>query len=144
MIVARTDARQSLGFEEAADRLADAVVCGADAVFLEGLASVEEAREICEKMGTVPVLLNTVPGGVTPRLSVKEAKELGFRIMIFPAIALTTVLTSVKEKLLTLQIDGTDYTGKDEMGIKEAFMMCGLNECLQIDKDAGGFALSGI
>lgn len=144
VIIARTDARQSLGFDEAAGRLADAVACGADAVFLEGLASVEEAREICGKMGTVPVLLNTVPGGATPRLSVREAKELGFRVMIFPAIALTTVLTTVKEKLLTLQTDGTDYTGKDDMGIKEAFMMCGLNECLQIDKDAGGFAPSGI
>ncbi len=146
VIIMRTDARQSLGFDKAADRFTDAVGCGADAVFLEGLASVEEAREICEKMqaSRVPLLLNTVPGGVTPRLSVKEAKELGFRIMIFPAIALTTVLISVKEKLLTLQNGGTDYTGKDEMGIKEAFMMCGLNECLQIDKDAGGMALSGI
>ena len=143
VIIARTDARQSLGFDEAAERLANAVTCGADAVFLEGLASVEEAREICGKM-SVPVLLNTVPGGVTPRLSVEEAKELGFRIMIFPAIALTTVLTSVKEKLLALQSQGTDYAGKDEMGIREAFTMCGLNESLQIDQDAGGASLSGI
>lgn len=143
VIIARTDARQSLGFDEAAERLADAVTCGADAVFLEGLASVEEAREICGKM-SVPVLLNTVPGGVTPRLSVKEAKELGFRIMIFPAIALTTVLTSVKEKLLALHSQGTDYAGKDEMSIREAFMTCGLNESLQIDKDAGGATLSDI
>lgn len=90
------------------------------------------------------MLLNTVPGGVTPRLSVKEAQELGFRVMIFPAIALTTVLTRVKEKLLALQTEGTDYTGKDEMGVKEAFVMCGLKERLKIDKDTGGFALSGI
>ena len=144
VIIARTDARQSLGFEEATERLADAVTCGADAIFLEGLVSVEEAREVCRIMSHVPVLLNTVPGGVTPRLNVKEAKELGFRIMIFPAIALTTVITSVKEKLKNLQNEGTDYTEKDEMGIKEAFMMCGLNESLQIDKDAGGVALSGI
>ena len=144
VIIARTDARQSLGFDEAASRLADAVACGADVAFLEGLASVAEAKKICEQMGKAPVLLNTVPGGVTPRLSMKEAKELGFRIMIFPAIALTTVLTSVKEKLLSLQSQGTDYTGEDEMGMREAFMVCGLNECLEVDKDAGGMALSGI
>ena len=144
VVIARTDARQSLGFVEAAERLADAVNCGADVVFLEGLASVEEAREICKMMSNVPVLLNTVPGGVTPRLGVKEAKELGFRMIIFPAIALTTVIASVKEKLMILQNEGTDFTGKNEMGIKEAFMVCGLNESLQIDKDAGGVALSGI
>ena len=125
MIIARTDARHSLCFGKAAYRSADVVACGAYAVFLEGLTSVEEARKIRAKMNRVPVLLNTVPGGIIPGPSVRETKELGFRIMTSPAIALTTVLTIVKEKLLAPQFEGTDYTGKDVMDIKEAFIMCG-------------------
>jgi len=65
LIIARTDAKQTYGFDEAIERLSKAVEIGVDIVFLEALESAEEARKVCEvmKRSGTPVLLNMVPGG---------------------------------------------------------------------------------
>src|SRR4051812_31919314 len=94
MIIARTDASQKCGFDEAIERLKEAVKIGVDIVFFEALKSREEAKKVCQIMGNVPVLLNMVPGGTTPDMTVEEARELGFQIMIFPVICLSVVATS--------------------------------------------------
>ena len=71
MIIARTDAKQTYGFDEALERLQEAVKIGVDIVFFEALSSKEEARKVCDifKKTNTPVLLNMVPGGVTPNMS---------------------------------------------------------------------------
>lgn len=76
LIIARTDAKQTYGFEEAMERLSKAVEIGVDIVFLEALESEDEARKVCEvmKRSGTPVLLNMVPGGTlwsTSRISNK-------------------------------------------------------------------------
>ena len=144
LIIARTDARQTYGFDEAHQRLKDAADIGVDIVFFEALQSREECRLICELMGHVPVLLNSVPGGVTPDLNVEEAKTLGFRIVIFPALCIGPVVNSIKTELLHLKAYGTaSYAGK-AVHIKEAFDLCGLQECIDVDKKAGGKAYSSM
>jgi 2-methylisocitrate lyase-like PEP mutase family enzyme len=142
LIIARTDALQGLGFGEAADRLIAAVEHGADIVFLEGFQTIEEGRKIVEIMGKTPVLVNIVPGGATPDISVEQAKEIGFRIMIHPALLFGTVLRSCTDAL-----EGLKKTGKQPeglMGVREVFERCGLNECLELDQQAGGTAYSSV
>ncbi|KAJ7590616.1 Phosphoenolpyruvate/pyruvate domain-containing protein [Mycena floridula] len=136
LIIARTDARQGLGFDEAVDRLKAAVEAGADVAFLEGFQSVEEGKKIVEIMGTVPVLVNIVPGGASPQLSVEEAKEIGFRIMILPAILVGPVLQTCTDALKELKKTGKQPEGL--MGVREFFERTGLEECLAIDRAAGG------
>lgn len=58
LLIARTDALQSLGYDEAVRRLKGAVELGADAAFLEGITSVEMARQIVLDMKPTPCLLN--------------------------------------------------------------------------------------
>jgi 2-methylisocitrate lyase-like PEP mutase family enzyme len=144
LIIARSDARQSAGFDETYERLRMAAELGADMVFFEALQSADEARRICELMGDVPVLLNMVPGGTTPSFSVEEAKDLGFRMIIFPGACLAPIVNSVQKELQHLAEKGTVSDANPADGVKKLFMLCGLQECMDIDKAALGKAYSSI
>lgn len=53
VIIARTDALQSLGFDAAIDRLKKAVSAGADMCFLEGMNTKEEMAESVRQLVSV-------------------------------------------------------------------------------------------
>ncbi|KAF2120215.1 Pyruvate/Phosphoenolpyruvate kinase-like domain-containing protein [Lophiotrema nucula] len=106
VIIARTDALQTSGFDEAVKRLKAAVNCGADVAFLEGLTSKEEGRKICEVMAHTPVLLNMVEHGATPSLTPQEAQALGFRIIIFPFTTIAPAYYAIRKTLEGLQETG--------------------------------------
>ena len=144
MIIARTDAGQKYGFEEAIERLKEAVKIGVDIVFFEALKSKEEAKKVCQIMGDVPVLLNMVPGGTTPDMTVEEAKEIGFRIMIFPGICLTAVAASVGAALDELQGERGVLQSNGHTGVKNLFNLCGLQDCIELDQRAGGKAYADV
>ena len=142
MIIARTDAKQTYGFDEAIERLNKAVEIGVDIVFFEALASEEEARKVCEimKKTNTPVLLNMVPGGVTPNITAQQAKDIGFRFMIVPGVCMGPVIQSVNTELEHLKKHGTVSQQNDREGVVRAFNLCGLQECVEIDQKAGGKA----
>ena len=144
MIIARTDARQTYGFDEAIERLKEAVKLGVDIVFFEALQSHEEAKKVCQIMGDVPVLLNMVPGGTTPNMTVEEAKEIGFRIMIFPGICLAAVATSVAIALGELHGEHEAPQTHGNGGVKSLFNICGLQDCIDLDIRAGGKAYTDV
>ncbi|TVY27123.1 Carboxyvinyl-carboxyphosphonate phosphorylmutase [Lachnellula hyalina] len=139
VIIARTDALQSLGYEAAVSRLKKAIAIGADVAFLEGFTSVEEGRRVCAELAPTPVLLNMVAGGVTPNFTVAEAKEAGFRIIIYAAFALGPVFGAVsaaaKELKETGDLKAADLDGKRP---RDIFTVCGLNEAIAFDVAAGG------
>ena len=144
LIIARTDARQTHGFDEAITRLQEAVKIGVDAVFFEAIESKEEARKVCQMMGDTPVLLNSVPGGATPDMTVAEATEIGFRIMIFPGLCIGPVMKSVAAELQHLKANGEASSNYLSEGPKVAFNLCGLQECIELDQAAGGKAYEGV
>jgi 2-methylisocitrate lyase-like PEP mutase family enzyme len=144
LIIARTDARQTYGFDEAVERLQEAVKIGVDVAFLEALQSKEEMEKVCKIMGDTPVLLNVVPGGVTPEYTIEEASKMGFRIIIYPGLCIGPVLDSVSKGLRELQTTRKSSSVVTAGGIKEAFNLCGLQECIDIDKEAGGEAYATV
>lgn len=141
LIIARTDALQSLGFEAALDRLKKAVAIGADVAFLEGIASEEEAKSVCQELSPTPVLLNNVAGGLTPKWSVQDAKEFGFKIVIYPGFALGPVYQAVAAAAKELKETG-DLQVPAGANPKEIFEVCGLKEAVQFDIAAGGILYS--
>lgn len=86
VIVARTDARAVMGLDEALRRGEAALYAGADVLFIEAPQTMEELSQIAEAFRGVPLLINQVIGGKTPRLTAKEAEALGYKIIIFPDI----------------------------------------------------------
>lgn len=140
VIIARTDALQSLGYDAAISRLKSAIAVGADVAFLEGFTTKEEGRRVCKELAPTPVLLNMVPGGVTPNITVAEAQEMGFRLVIYPGFALGPVHEAVSAAAKQLKETGSVQSANATTteGPKKLFMICGLNEAIKFDIDAGG------
>jgi 2-methylisocitrate lyase-like PEP mutase family enzyme len=86
LIIARTDARTTLGLDEALRRAEMYARAGADLLFVESPESVQEMQTICRHFD-VPLVANMVEGGRTPVLSQTELQQLGYGLVIFPATA---------------------------------------------------------
>lgn len=137
VIIARTDALQKYGYEESIKRLRAASEAGADVGFLEGITSKEQARQAVKDLQPFPLLLNMVEHGATPTVSVDEAREMGFRIMIVPFAALAPAYTAIKTAFERLKKTGLTGTGK-ELTPRKLFQVCGLEDSMRIDAAAGG------
>jgi 2-methylisocitrate lyase-like PEP mutase family enzyme len=141
VLIARTDSLQSLGFDEAVRRLKAAVEAGADAVFLEGFATKEQGKEICRIMAPTPCLINVVERGLTPTISAEEAKQLGFKIQIWPIVALTAVYNSTKEAMEELKQMGIKKPVPGGAGgIRDIFGVCGIDDFTRFDIEVGNTA----
>jgi len=86
VIVARTDARAVYDLDEALRRADMYLNAGADVLFVEAPQSLEEIRKITETFRGVPLITNQVIGGKTPRLTAKEAEDIGYKIIIYPDV----------------------------------------------------------
>ena len=84
-IIARTDARTTLGLDEALRRAEAYIEAGADILFIESPESVEEMTRIGRTFD-VPLIANMVEGGRTPILDAAALQSIGYRIAIFPAL----------------------------------------------------------
>ncbi|CAJ1434577.1 unnamed protein product [Effrenium voratum] len=107
-IMARTDARATLGLEEALERCRAFQELGADITFLEAPRSEEEMARYCRE---VPghKMVNMLPSGKTPMLSHERLEELGFAIAAYP---LTLLSAGIKAQQAALQ--GLKRTGSAE------------------------------
>lgn len=90
LIVARTDARTTLGLDEALRRAEAYAKAGADVLFVESPESEAEMEKICRSFDQ-PLLANIVEGGRTPVLSAARLQELGYALAIFPAAGFLAV-----------------------------------------------------
>jgi len=87
-IIARTDARTTLGLDEALRRGEAYAQAGADILFIESPETQEEMRRIGMTFPDHPLIANMVEKGRTPVLSKMELEQLGYKIAIFPVTAL--------------------------------------------------------
>ena len=113
-VVARTDARQPLGVEEAIDRCLAYKEAGADALFVEAPQSVDELARVAEAL-PAPLVANMVERGVTPHLSRSELRELGFALIVCPLAALYAATRAVTDVLTELRDEETTSGAYDRM-----------------------------
>lgn len=137
VVIARTDALQKHGYEDSLNRLRAAREAGADVGFLEGITSREMAKQVVKDLEGWPLLLNMVEHGATPSISAQEARELGFKIIVYPFASLGPALTAIRSGLENLKRDGLPGLS-EEMTPQALFRVCGLDESIKLDADAGG------
>lgn len=90
LIIARTDARTSLGLDEALRRGERFLEAGADVLFIEAPESAAELERIGRTFSGAWLLANMVEGGSTPILDAGALAALGFHIAIHPLIGLSS------------------------------------------------------
>lgn len=109
LIIARTDARQTDGFEGAMKRGLAYGEAGADIVFLEALESEEEMREACSRISK-PMMANMADGGRTPIRSKAELQAMGYAMAIFPAATGLAAAAAAESVLNLLKTEGTSLS----------------------------------
>jgi 2-methylisocitrate lyase-like PEP mutase family enzyme len=120
VIIARTDARAPLGVHEAIRRGRAYAEAGADVIFIEAPESVEEVEQIAREIDAA-LLLNVVPGGRTPEISPARLSELGFRIAIYPGVALAAVAQAAVGALSELAHTNAIEMSADPAGFFDLF-----------------------
>ena len=106
LIIARTDARQSEGFDGALRRAEAYADAGADIVFVEALTSEDEMRRACAAIGR-PMMANMADGGKTPIRSAAELESLGYACAIYPAMTALAAAAAVRHALTRMKATGT-------------------------------------
>ncbi|KAF7327824.1 RING-type domain-containing protein [Mycena kentingensis (nom. inval.)] len=138
VIIARSDALTPVSLDEAINRCKAAVKAGADVAFVEGLRTREEAEAVVKAFAPTPVLLNLATNGNTPNWTVQQAKEMGFRLCIFPCAAIIPAALAIRAAFREIKATGTDVQGCAGVGPKGFFEWVGLKEVMDIDAAAGG------
>jgi 2,3-dimethylmalate lyase len=105
LIVARTDARTSLGIDEAIARGKAFVKAGADVIFVESPETEAEMQRIGQEIDA-PLLANMVEGGRTPILPAKRLAAIGYDIAIYPAVGFLAVAAAAERVYTHLRQHG--------------------------------------
>jgi methylisocitrate lyase len=113
-IVARTDARQVNGLDDAIRRCMRYREAGADALFVEGPRSVEELSIIGRSLPP-PLVANMLEGGVTPLLTKEELGAIGFQLIVCPLTALYASAKAIQEIFAILKTAGTTRAAMDRL-----------------------------
>jgi 2-methylisocitrate lyase-like PEP mutase family enzyme len=124
VLIARTDARAVLGFEEAVERANRALQAGADVAFVEAPQTEEELAEVPRRVEG-PCLLNVVAAGKTPDVSLSQAAELGYRLAIVPVLLLAAIVAAGDAALAGLGATGRHPDGVPVIGVEQLFRRVG-------------------
>jgi len=104
LIIARTDAIATHGFNHAIERGQMYSEAGADILFIEAPVSGEQLEKIPGLLSPSPVLLNLAPR--TPNLSLDQIRSMGFAIAIYPGVCLAAVIAGCTEEVKRIKETG--------------------------------------
>src|SRR5690625_3988040 len=93
MIIARTDALDTHGMQDALERTRDAVACGAGRTVVEAPANLADLHTIGEESAGFPIFALT--GGKVPSLAVNELHKLGYKLVSYPGVAMMPMISEV-------------------------------------------------
>lgn len=102
LIMARTDAAATHGFEAAVERAQKFAEAGADILFVEAVTKPEEVRALPQRLAK-PQLMNMVIGGKTPIFNADQLADLGFGIVLYANAALQGAVMGMQKTLATLR-----------------------------------------
>ncbi len=102
LIMARTDAAATQGFEAAVERAHKFAEAGADILFVEAVTKAEEVRALPSRLPK-PQLMNMVIGGRTPIFNAEQLGGLGFGIVLYANAALQGAVAGMQKALTVLR-----------------------------------------
>src|SRR5262252_2892778 len=127
LLIARTDSRAVLGFEEAIRRANAALAAGADMAFVEAPQTLEEVAAV-PRLVKGPCLLNVVWRGKTPEVAFADAERMDYRLAIVPGMLFKAVISVCDATLSELRRTGRHPVPMQSMTVREAFRRVGADE----------------
>ena len=131
VIIARTDAAEAHGLNEAIKRAQAFREAGADVIFVEmksGPTVLEDLKRVTAEVDA-PCLVNMGAGGALDELDSDGIGRLGLRIAIYPGLERAAAGFAIREALAALRKDGHTRALRSRMlGLRE------YNEALKLDE----------
>jgi len=127
LIIARTDSRAVIGFDEAVARCNLALEAGADMAFLEAPQTLEEVAAV-PRLVKGPCLLNVVWGGKTPEVSFADAEAMGYKLAIVPGLMFKAAMTACDAALAEMKQSGRHPVPANRITVRQAFARVGAEE----------------
>jgi methylisocitrate lyase len=106
LIMARTDIRATEGLQAAQDRAKALVDAGADAIFPEAMATLEEFKAIRDAVD-VPILANMTEFGKSDLFTTEQLQGVGVNMVIYPVTLLRSAMGAAERTLESIRAEGT-------------------------------------
>jgi 2-methylisocitrate lyase-like PEP mutase family enzyme len=127
LIIARTDSRAVIGFDEAIMRMNAALEAGADMAFVEAPQTMDEVTSV-PRLVKGPCLLNMVWRGKTPDVSLADAERMGYRLSILPGAVSRAMLGAAERALAEIKQTGRHPKPELDITPQEGFRRAGADE----------------
>ena len=128
VVMARTDAHAVEGQQAAVARARAYVAAGADMIFAEALATLDEYRQFTSAV-KVPVLANITEFGKTPLFTVAELASVGVGLVLYPLSAFRAMSRAAEKVYATIRTQGTQKAAVDSMQTRaELYEVLGYHE----------------
>lgn len=133
VVIARTDAYSVRGLDETIVRCRAYAEAGADAVFPEGVDSLDELKLVHRALPGVPLVINrSEAGGSRPVLSDADLAEVGVRLVLHPVAALLAAMRAASLAYRAIA-DGGTAEPVDRMPWAAFTALVGQDEALDLD-----------
>lgn len=143
VIIARTDARASLGLAAAIRRADVYHQAGADVLFVEAPRSVDELREIARST-SAPLLVNMVEQGHTPTVPLADLDAMGYRLALYANTALRLSIQAVRSGMRTLRETGSSEALAEQIAPwEERQRIVGMADYVSFEADVSAAAGEG-
>ncbi len=127
VIIARTDALQTGGWDDVELRARAYRASGADLVFVDGIKSVDDLKRYAEKLGDLPLVYN---GDLLP---IDELKKYPFKIAIHIGTMLT-VFDAIRTAMTELKRTGRLSVGTGSGVFEDFVRLMGVDEFAALEK----------
>jgi methylisocitrate lyase len=118
VIMARTDALASEGFEASLKRSIRYVEAGADMIFPEAVTDLAMYKKLADAL-KVPVLANITEFGKTPLFSIEELRSANVAIALYPLTAFRAMNKAALKAYETVRAKGTQKALLGEMQTRD-------------------------
>jgi methylisocitrate lyase len=114
VVMARTDAAAVEGVAAAVERGKAYVAAGADAIFAEAIATLDDYKKFTSSV-SVPVLANITEFGKTPLFKVEELRSAGVAMVLYPLSAFRAMSAAARDTYTAVRRDGTQQAAIERM-----------------------------
>jgi len=118
-IIARTDAEEVSGLDDAMRRCERYLKAGADAIYIEAEHSEKDLKRIARSFRGEHKVVNVFEGGgKSPWMSPEQLQDLGFTMVLYPTTVLFRITHAMEDALATLR-DGKPMDTTRAVSMKE-------------------------